>query len=349
MANKPLRSIKFPNLPDTYTVPEVDATLTTQGAAADAKAVGDALSDLSVETDKTLSVEDKPADAKKVGDEISDIKADLSDMNTATSSDVGKALIVRAVVNGKVASWKFGKSGGGLSNAQKNAILNCFAHVAWTDNQGQTYYDELEDVLFPPAELELITATYTNTNPVYPDSTLDSLRPYIVVTAHCSDGTTSTVNAYTLTGTLTIGTSIVEIEYEDLTTTISVTVTEKPKSDMNGWNDGVMYTDITTATGYYTGTGSIGQYSTWYRTEKIPCDGASKIVFEPYGTGSGGIDRTYCWFFDENKDPLSQFQTSMPEYLGGEQTVPSNAFYFGISGTAAYMDGILENGFTPYA
>lgn len=54
MANKPLKSIKFPGLNDTYTVPEVDATLATTGAA---------------------------ADAKKVGDEISDIKADLSEID----------------------------------------------------------------------------------------------------------------------------------------------------------------------------------------------------------------------------------------------------------------------------
>ena len=41
MANKPLQSIKFPGLSDTYTTPQVDATLTTTGAAADAKKVGD--------------------------------------------------------------------------------------------------------------------------------------------------------------------------------------------------------------------------------------------------------------------------------------------------------------------
>lgn len=46
MANKPLKSIKFPELPDTYTVPEVDSTLTGSGKAADAKAVGDQLGDL---------------------------------------------------------------------------------------------------------------------------------------------------------------------------------------------------------------------------------------------------------------------------------------------------------------
>ena len=54
MANKPLKSIKFPGLSDTYTVPEVDATLTGTG---------------------------KAADAKKTGDEITAIKADLSDVN----------------------------------------------------------------------------------------------------------------------------------------------------------------------------------------------------------------------------------------------------------------------------
>ena len=58
---------------------QVDNTLTVQGKAADAKAVGDelatvkdALSDLSVETDKTLSITDKPADAKAVGDALNE-------------------------------------------------------------------------------------------------------------------------------------------------------------------------------------------------------------------------------------------------------------------------------------
>lgn len=40
MANKPLKSIKFPGLPDTYTVPQVDSTFTQAGQAADAKVVG---------------------------------------------------------------------------------------------------------------------------------------------------------------------------------------------------------------------------------------------------------------------------------------------------------------------
>ena len=46
MANKPLKSIQFPGLSDTYTVPQVDASLATSGAAADAKKVGDEISGL---------------------------------------------------------------------------------------------------------------------------------------------------------------------------------------------------------------------------------------------------------------------------------------------------------------
>lgn len=100
MANKPLQSIKFPDLPDTYTIPVVDSTLAVSGAAADAKKTGDSLSDKvdkvsgkglstndytdeektklgSVETgankiiiDTTLTQSGQAADAKVVGDRI---------------------------------------------------------------------------------------------------------------------------------------------------------------------------------------------------------------------------------------------------------------------------------------
>ena len=49
MANKPLKSVQFPGLDDTYTIPQVDTTLAVTGAAADAKKVGDEITELKAE------------------------------------------------------------------------------------------------------------------------------------------------------------------------------------------------------------------------------------------------------------------------------------------------------------
>lgn len=127
MANKPLQSIKFPDLPDTYTIPVVDSTLAVSGAAADAKKTGDSLSDKvdkvsgkglstndytdeektklgSVETgankiiiDTTLTQSGQAADAKVVGDEIFDLKEDFS----ATDKEFADILGIEIGYNSK--------------------------------------------------------------------------------------------------------------------------------------------------------------------------------------------------------------------------------------------------------
>ena len=96
MANKPLQSIQFPGLPDTYTVPQMDSNFD--------------------------GVSGKIPDSKKVHDEIDALKEDLSAINTATSDDVGKALKVKTVTNGKVAEWEFGSVGGSSGGLDAIAV-----------------------------------------------------------------------------------------------------------------------------------------------------------------------------------------------------------------------------------
>ena len=77
-----------------------------------------------------------------------------------------------------------------------------------------------------------ITAVYTQSGTVYDTDTLDSLKPDLVVTANYSGGTSETIPAsdYTLSGTLTVGTSTITVTYAGLTTTFNVTVTHMDNS-----------------------------------------------------------------------------------------------------------------------
>ncbi len=120
----------------------------------------------------------------------------------------------------------FSSSSGGsnLTPEVKEALLDCFANVAWANDDGQQYYDALEDALYG---LQSISAVYTQSGTVYDTDSLDSLKADLVVTATYGDGSTQTVPAesYTLSGTLTDGTSTITVSYGGKTTTFDVVVT----------------------------------------------------------------------------------------------------------------------------
>lgn len=81
-------------------------------------------------------------------------------------------------------------------------------------------------VVVAQATLVSISAVYTQSGTVYDADSLDSLKPNLVVTAHWSNNTTSTVPStdYTLSGTLTVGTSTITVTYGGKTTTFTVQV-----------------------------------------------------------------------------------------------------------------------------
>ena len=142
-----------------------------------------------VETDDTLTVAGMPADAKATGDAIAEIPE-------------------------------------GLSDEAKNALLVCFAKVAWTDANGQSYYDDLQAALYGGSNVVSISAVFTQgTTVIYDTDDLDVLRPLLTVTATYRDQTTEVVTAYTLNGTLTEGGSTITVTYAGKTATFNVAVT----------------------------------------------------------------------------------------------------------------------------
>ena len=191
----------------------------------------------------------------------------------------------------------------GLSEQAKRALLACFEQVAWIGADGKTYYDALEEALYPQGYVSVtnslagckttneatttaigkpynativafngytlngadvmitmggssvtgyysngtisipnvtgnlvitvtaasavssITAVFTQgDNVIYDTDSLETLRQYLVVTATYSDSTTATVSDYTLSGTLTEGTSTITASYGSKTASFNVTV-----------------------------------------------------------------------------------------------------------------------------
>ena len=196
MANIPLKSIKFPGLANTYTIPEVSTDLTASG---------------------------KAAEAAKVGAELADIKADVAAAGTQIDT-INESL---GDLDDRVTALESGGSGSGLTPSIKNALLACFDNVAWKGTNGQTYYDALESALFDVA-VTRITAVYTQSSTViYSDDSLDRLKSGLVVTAYYDNGTSQalTDNAYTLSGSLSSATSIITATFSGKTATFSVSVT----------------------------------------------------------------------------------------------------------------------------
>ena len=122
-------------------------------------------------------------------------------------------------------------TGGAVSDDLKQAILQLAQKVAYIDDQGQTYYDDLYNALYPPKTVVSITAVFEQgTTVIYDDTALNDLKQYLTVTARYDDNTTAVLPdaSYTLSGTLEAGTSSVTVNYNGIATSFDVVVTARP-------------------------------------------------------------------------------------------------------------------------
>lgn len=115
-----------------------------------------------------------------------------------------------------------------------------------------------------------------------------------------------------------------------------------------GWEDGVPYQNIQIINNeYYEIDGTVTPYNNWSRTALLPCKGAQQISIYAFNVGIS-IARYNC-FFDENKNYISCFTVSSYPMAYIRINVPSNAAFFGLSGTTAGLKNIVSKDITPYA
>jgi len=200
-----------------------DPTLKLSGVAADAKATGDAIAAVTIETDKTLSVSDAPADAKVVGDEIASLKGDLSDVNDR----IGNLSNLETEDKTNIVSAINEAARSGITDEVKVALLACFAKVAWINGHGQDYYDALENALYPSDYPKIVASLNSGINVFYTDDSLSDVKDHITVKYYDEEGSSGVVVpslSYELTGTLVEGSSVLTITYNELSTTVVVSV-----------------------------------------------------------------------------------------------------------------------------
>jgi len=113
----------------------------------------------------------------------------------------------------------------GLSDDAKIALLNCFRHVAWIDEHGQDYYDALEEALYANTYPKIV-AQLNQTSEIFDTDDLNEIRKYLIVKYfETKESAGETVTTYTLSGSLTIGTSSIVVNYNGLSTIVPVIVT----------------------------------------------------------------------------------------------------------------------------
>ena len=152
-----------------------------------------------------------------------------------------------------------GKAGAAEMNSVKAAISDVFAQFATlipnlayssASNNGPATVAAINAAISVlDRSVSAISAVYNGSgHTVYASDSLDSLKTYLTVTAAYSDGSTSTIAAanYTLSGTLTAGTSTITVAYGGKTTTFNVTVTAITLSGISAVYNGsghTVYTD----------------------------------------------------------------------------------------------------------
>ena len=239
---------------------------------------GGVYNSVAVQTDTTLAISGMAADAKKVGDEISDLKSQIS--GGGLTADIKQALMncinyvawkdndpnasqyinaLQSALYPPIVVTNITLNTNSLSFATLNSTQQLTAtttptggEVTWSSsNTSVATVSETGlvtavgygnatitatsgsvsatcSVAIAQATVTSISAVYTQSGTVYDTDSLDSLKSDLVVTATWSNQTTSTVASadYTLSGTLTEGTSTITVSYGGESTTFTVTVTE---------------------------------------------------------------------------------------------------------------------------
>lgn len=231
---------------------QTDTTLTLSGVAADSKKVGDEISDLKSQIEQSggltsaiksalmqlaNNVAFKNTSGQSYIDDLYDAlyppivyTAITLDKNSLSFGSLNSTQQLTATTTPRGGAVTWTSSNPSVATVSQTGLVTAIAYGNATITATCGSLTATCSVAVAQATVTSISAVYTQSGTVYDDASLDSLKSDLVVTAHWSNGTTSTVPSadYTLSGTLAVGTSTITASYGGQTATFNVAVSAIP-------------------------------------------------------------------------------------------------------------------------
>ena len=237
----------------------IDANLRTPGAAADAKAVGDELTELKsqisdieeqIESGASgLTVRIKHAlmqlanyvafknndpNAQEYIDELYDSLFEITGIRLNSSSlsftSLGATQQLTATTTPEGGDVVWTSSDTSIATVDQTGLVTSVAYGSATITATSGSVSATCSVVIATATVTSLSAVYSPSGNVYEGASLDSLKSDLVVTAHWSNGTITAVDDadYSLSGTLVEGANTITVSYGGQTATFNVTVSPVP-------------------------------------------------------------------------------------------------------------------------
>lgn len=124
-----------------------------------------------------------------------------------------------------------------ISDSQVNNAVNSYLQnnpITLDDLWSDVVEGDIYEVKAPPKQTDISVQFIQGSTTIYADNTLDSLKSMLIVNKVYDDESTEKTNDYTLSGTLTVGTSVITVTSGSYTKTFNVIVSEKPKATLTG-------------------------------------------------------------------------------------------------------------------
>ena len=202
------------------------------------------------------------------------------------------------------------------------------------------------------ATLESISAVYTQSGTVYDTDSLDDLKDDLVVTGTYDDTSTATITGYTLSGTLTEGTSTITVSYGGKTDTFTVTVTHVEVGLVHYWNfksgslvdtvDGETTLTVGSNTEIASGTGVTIDAANDFITLPWPSSAGivrAKVKFGAFNKTSSGNDRMIGVKNSSGSTPNIALRY---DSTNGVWETSNNVYATEITDASAFENGELE-------